>query len=1149
MAAVLCVPWAAIAGQNGPTTRPETTMALSVPTSEDVQAQIARIEKGKDLDEKVRAKALTACKQALDQLKLAGDWQARAEGWDAKIKNAPTAVADVKKLLAEAATQPAATAPANETLEKLQQLVAKATADATAAAAKLADLEAEPQRRAERRLAIPKLLTAAQQRLEELGKQPTKPPDGTPAELAAALRVLHQAQTEAVRWETAALQKELACYEAERELLTGHIDLARRQATIAEASKKGLQESADKKRREEADRAALEAEQAAIRAARSHPDIQALAKENAELAGQRTGPAGLAAKIPRAKAKLAEVEGLLTGLQQDFKSLKDKEKAVGGTATFGVLLRKQQAELPDVREYRRKGKARQAEIAATQLRLIELRERKAAMPEIDSAVQAVVSGAGLSLSADRGKRMAVAARELIEAKRKNLEALIGDLDTYFSRLVDLHVKAGALVTQAEAAEAYIEERVLWIRSAPVVGYGDVVQATRAVRWLLGPAAWRKSGAAIWRQVRAAPVGTAVLALLFAGLFALRPRLIRRLKWTGKAISGEAAAGVAPIALALILTFVLGLLVPGVIWFVARLLASAPPPADLPAGAAPPGQAGAVSAGLKAVAAVLATIGILSQLCRPGGLCEAHFRLRPARLAAIRRPLWALMPVLAALVFVVSAMEWQSLDAWRNSLGRLALVAALVTFAAFGHHLLRPSSIVLGEVSSKARTAWPYRLRHVWYFLAVFGPVALAVLSLVGFHYTAMHLAGRLVETFWLAVGLAVLNAVVHRWVALALRRLAVRRAQSAAAEAQPSPSVGSPGEGDREQAADEPLGLDTVSRQSRHLLGSVLLIALVAGAWAIWQDSLPALGILRHVKLWDTTEAASVEVVGPDGTAVRRTVERPVPVTLADVGQAILVAILTMVAVRNIPGFLEIVVLQRVRLDPGARYATTSILRYGLAVAGTVLAFATIGVSWSSIQWLVAAMTVGLGFGLQEIFANFVSGLIILFERPVRIGDTVTIGETVGTVTRIRIRATTITDWDRKELVVPNKEFVTGRLVNWSLSDEVLRVVVKVGIAYGSDTRLAERLLYQTAREHPLVLREPKPVVLFSAFGDSSLEFELRVYIGSIDHFLPIRHDLNMAVDRMFRESDITIAFPQRDTHLDTTSPLEIRLLPRRGDS
>ena len=205
------------------------------------------------------------------------------------------------------------------------------------------------------------------------------------------------------------------------------------------------------------------------------------------------------------------------------------------------------------------------------------------------------------------------------------------------------------------------------------------------------------------------------------------------------------------------------------------------------------------------------------------------------------------------------------------------------------------------------------------------------------------------------------------------------------------------------------------------------------------------------------------------------------------------------------------------------------------------------GVGWANIQWLIAALGVGLGFGLQEIVANFVSGLIILFERPFRVGDFLTVGQTEGTVTRIRIRATTITDLDRRELIVPNKAFVTGQLINWSLSDPVVRIILKVGVAYGSDTVLTERLLLEAAKEHAGVLRDPYPRAFFLGFGDNSLDFELRVFISDVLARFSISHGLHMEIDRKFRASGVVIAFPQRDVHLDAERPLDVRVLPARG--
>jgi potassium efflux system protein len=272
-------------------------------------------------------------------------------------------------------------------------------------------------------------------------------------------------------------------------------------------------------------------------------------------------------------------------------------------------------------------------------------------------------------------------------------------------------------------------------------------------------------------------------------------------------------------------------------------------------------------------------------------------------------------------------------------------------------------------------------------------------------------------------------------------------------------------------------------------------------------------------------------------------VKQSVPITLAHLVTALATIGLTIVAARNLPGVLELLLLNRLTLDAGARYALHTLLRYAVTAIGLLVTFGALGLRWSSIQWLVAALGVGLGFGLQEIVANFICGLIILFERPIRVGDVVTIGDQTGAVTRIQIRATTITDWDRRELIVPNKEFITGKLINWSLSDPITRVVVPVGVAYGSDTQATEKLLLKIARENLMVLTQPEPSALFLGFGDNSLNFELRVFVRGLENRVPVIHNLHLAVDREFRKAGINIAFPQRDIHLDTTSPVQVHLV------
>ena len=170
------------------------------------------------------------------------------------------------------------------------------------------------------------------------------------------------------------------------------------------------------------------------------------------------------------------------------------------------------------------------------------------------------------------------------------------------------------------------------------------------------------------------------------------------------------------------------------------------------------------------------------------------------------------------------------------------------------------------------------------------------------------------------------------------------------------------------------------------------------------------------------------------------------------------------------------------------------------------------------------------------------SGIIILFERPVRVGDFVTIGDTNGFVTKIRIRATTIRNRDAPELLVPNKEFITGRLLNWSLTDQMSRLLVTVGIAYGSDVQKAMRLMEQAARQNDKVLLEPSPAVIFQSFGDNALILILRCFVATVEDRIITISDLNQAINEKFNEAGIVIAFPQRNLHIDESEPVSVKI-------
>ncbi|MDK4804511.1 mechanosensitive ion channel, partial [Serratia nevei] len=339
-------------------------------------------------------------------------------------------------------------------------------------------------------------------------------------------------------------------------------------------------------------------------------------------------------------------------------------------------------------------------------------------------------------------------------------------------------------------------------------------------------------------------------------------------------------------------------------------------------------------------------------------------------------------------------------------------------------------------------------------------------------------------------------------------------------------------EGGEPVVEEPPLALDQINQQSLRLTTLVLFAIFASAFYAIWSDLVTVIAYLDSITLWHYTSTVA-------GSSVSQAV------TLGNMMVAIAAVIVAYVLTRNLPGLLEVVVLSRLQLRQGASYAITTVLTYLITAVGAVVALGSLGVSWDKLQWLAAGLTVGLGFGLQEIFANFVSGLIILFERPIRIGDTITIGTFSGSVSKIRIRATTITDFDRKEVIIPNKAFVTERLINWSLSDTITRVLIKVGVAYGSDLDKVKKVLLQAAHDNPRVMTDPEPQVFFLSFGASTLDHELRLYVRELRDRSYTVDELNRSIDRLCRENDIDIAFNQLEVYLHNQQGNEVQEVKR----
>jgi small-conductance mechanosensitive channel len=235
--------------------------------------------------------------------------------------------------------------------------------------------------------------------------------------------------------------------------------------------------------------------------------------------------------------------------------------------------------------------------------------------------------------------------------------------------------------------------------------------------------------------------------------------------------------------------------------------------------------------------------------------------------------------------------------------------------------------------------------------------------------------------------------------------------------------------------------------------------------------------------------------------------------------------------------FLEEDVLSRASLPRGVPFAISTMARYVVLLIGFFVAVAAAGFDMSRFALLAGALGVGIGIGLQDVVNNFVSGLILLFERPIQLGDIVEVGTLRGNVRRIGMRSSTVHTFDGAEVIVPNSQFVSKEFVNWTLSNRQRRINVFIGVAYGTDPTRVLEILSKIAQDNDDILNYPEPQALFVGFGDSSLDFELRAWTDRFDGWRQVQSDMSVSISTALREAEIQIPFPQRDLHLRTVSP------------
>ena len=1125
-----------------------------VVTAEMIQERRQAAADSADLDDETKKKVDALYAQALDNLKRIAEASSEVERLSSLRESAPQRAQELTETRKQ--VQESLDALPSDALKFLVALtLAELQTETTRKKTELADRKAEQQAAAgqqdtrdNRRREIIALQNSAKQRADDLQKQlDAQPPAGEPAALTDARRLDLSIRQKLLNSEGPLLQNELAAYDAEASVSIVRLilEISNAEVALAEREIQLLEQKIAAKQAEAAQEAVAKAQAEARNATiAAHVPLKALADRNTELTQDRDA---LTEPTEKAQADLAETSAKLDEIEKSFSDIQKKVDQLGLTGPIGSLLRRERSTLPDLRRRALRVRERRTQIETEQFKKFQLEDERtklqAELTNREAKVSAIVNQAvNVSGGVSDAERAAVedAAAGLLSSQDEYLNELIKQYESFLTTLDALELKEQELIRRTKVFGEYIDERVLWIRS------NESLISTLEV----DSSDWGLFQLDSWTNLLqrltedgGEHLGLFSLCVLLTGmLVVLRPRLRRELVSCGESARKGTCTSIVPTLRSAWLTVLLSILWPGLLLLIGLRLATI-------AGVSESGRA--IGYGLQAVAVIGFSLELFRNICRPHGLADDHFDWPDSSIAVFRNATPKLIALGLPIVFLTTALYQNDSDHRVDLVERLCFVLGTLVLAVFLRRVLRPESGVLREYLEGHRGGWLDRLTTLWYSGSVLSPLVLGGLAAVGFYYTAYQLSWRLFATILLLVAVQLLRAFLERLLIVQQRQIRIeqlrqRREEAAEGSGTEQPAEASP-------LASVPLDelraeVEASTEQSRRLLRTALIMLSLVGAWAIWVDVLPALRFIDRWPLWKTTvevtETETAATTTPTLTDTSSTATDSVttssdttreeirPVTIVHLTVAILIAILTIAAARNVPGLMELWVLQKLPLDQSVRYAIRALTSYAIVLVGIIFSFKAIYVGWSQVQWLATALTFGLAFGLQEIFANFVAGLILLFERPIRVGDVVTVDDVSGVVSRIRIRATTITNWDRKEYVIPNREFITGRMLNWTLSDKVNRIVINIGIAYGSDTEQARDLLLKICREHPLLLNDPGPNVTFEGFGDNTLNLVLRTYLPDLDNRLGTIHQLHTQINDEFNRAGIEISFPQRDLHI-----------------
>jgi len=1083
-----------------------------------LQAKIEAISSRQGIDEAFKTKVLKYYQSAQDNLASIETYKNQEAIFKQASKQIPDKLKRLQKEIEQ--VQPSLDKDNLEDfsripVEELAQRLILEKGKLTSLTEQLQKLENDLSQQSARPKLIRQEILAAQQDLEASNKKTEPPAGGFNSQLEnEARQVFFKTLSEAKTAELKMLEVEAISNPARVELLKTQTQLLDLQKNALSLAINSIENILAERRQQEAKDIQDALNQAEKELAGKPPVIRQIAQKNIDYSKDLQTVTEHIDYYNQQKTTLDEV---ISQIDNDYKSADKKISLAGLSPALGRILHKQRRNLLAQDPFTIQAETVQTETATTSLEQFQVEDELKRLMDVDAELRSLMSLVDADLPADQRMMIQAEARILMNHQKELLNKLSIAYTSYLRILGDFDFASQQLIHLKEKFAAYLDEKLLWVKSSEPITYHFFSGLYHAMQWLLSPFNWLAMIQDFWLLVSRHPI----LALLGLACFALLLKLKKPIKVKIRSISEKIEKiytdNIYYTLIELGYTLLLVLPIPLFMHFVGRFLTRYSFVDNFTM---------ALGEGLQITAIPLFFLQFFYRLFSPTGIARKHFHWPEQSTYLLYRQIAWLRFVAVCGVFIIHMTGSANSAEPGDYLGRLALIIIMLAIGVFFSRLLDPQQGVFKDHYQLNPNRTLVRLRYFWYAASFFIPLIIIGFAIAGYYLSALELQQKLVVTLRLIFLLIVTHALVIRWLTLVNRLLAIKNARqkrkAAAAQSDKPAAIGA--EDPILPIDEQQIDIPKLNEQTIKLLNVFIGFSLISGFWVIWKQILPAFSFFDDIVLWQHL----VNVDNQDSYQ---------PITLTNLLLAGFYIFIIVIAIRNFYGVMELLIFRRWAIEPGSRYAVNQLARYLLVTAGIISVANELGGSWSQVQWLVAALSVGLGFGLQEIFANLVSGIILLFERPIRIGDVVTIGTVTGKVSRIEMRATTLIDLDQKDLIVPNKTFITNQLVNWTLSDAITRLVIPVGIAYDSNIERAHQVMLDTVRDTPLVLAEPEPSVLFIGFGDSSLDFSIRIYVDELKNRLPVTHDLLMRLEKAFREHHIEIPVPQRDIHIRSLPP------------